>query len=224
MIKKDNLRIINYLQKQEQKYEEIITNDTHTLILEKNENSEEESQKKIDLVNFRNSEINNKRTCENEYSSSLMNMISNEKSNIKVYEEKIHEMRDKIMKIKLSTKIIELNMKENTKKGNNLTEMTKNLKSEINRMNKMIYMQFNKVGFITQTVNRQTDDVIQEKKSIKDNYMVKEREAILRKDEMRRLIDEAEKSKNIKLNNEIHICKNVLGLDLIKRYLLFYLF
>ena len=216
-MKKENAGTIDHLRKQEQLFESLITNENHSLIEENMENKDDQFQIRIDFLKNKINDLQSKLIVETEYSTTLLNMISNDKCNIKTFDNKYMELNDKSKKIKLSMKNIEVNIKESSRKGITLHEMTGNLKEEIDRMNKLIYMQHNKVGYISHSLDRQTMDIVKDKKIGKDKYMIMEREAKIKKDEMKQFIIEAEKTKNIKLNSENHACRIVLGLDLIKR-------
>ena len=217
MMKKENDSIIEHLLKQEQLFETLITNENHTFNEENKEYKDEQFQKKIDFLNKKNSDLESKLIVEKEYTATLINMISNDKLNIKNFDNKYNELSDKSKKIKLSMKNIDMNIQESSRKGVNLNGMSGNLKEEIERMNKLIYMQHNKVGYISQSLDRQTMDIVQDKKIVKDKYLVMEREAKLKKDDIKQMINDAEKTKNIKLNSENRACRIILGLDLIKR-------
>jgi hypothetical protein len=229
VLKKYNSNEINSLENQERKFDLLIKAATEVkpnfkeelqemnLIEDSRENLPEEVKISFEMLKNKREEQKSKLLVENEYTNSIMNMIKNEKNNLKSSEDKYFEFKDKLRKIKLSMTNIEINIKEGFKKSKNMVSMNKGLKEEIEKMNNLILNQNNQVGFISFSLERQTSEVLKTRQILKEKNMVLDRETKLKKLEMKTMVVEAAKQKILKLNNENRASRLVLGLDLIKR-------
>ena len=128
-MKKDNITQITYLDNQERKLKMLI----ESSLSKKKEKKEEvfcveesktdypeQYRTMVDNLNQKREELKEKMLVENEYTNSLMNMIKNEKTNIKITEDNYIDYEEKVKKINLSLKNIEVNLKENSKKNKNV--------------------------------------------------------------------------------------------------------
>jgi hypothetical protein len=171
----------------------------------------------IELLNKKKEEHNKKLILETQYTNSLMNMLTNEKINFKNSEETYHQIKDKLRKLKLSVKYIDSNIKENSKRFNNVNEMNKGVKDELETMNQVILSQLNKIGFISFSIEKEKVEITEKRKLLEDKHSDLERETKLKIANLKSKIVEAEKMKLLKLNDENRVSRIVLGLDLIKR-------
>ena len=232
MIKQENLIEIDKLINQEKILEKLIINIGPSLLDNQSEavpeeNIEESKEKsvinekyrsKMECLKRKNDEQKDKLQVENEYTNSLINMIRNEKCNMKNSEDNYNEYKERFRKINLPLKNIELNIKENSNKNTCLLEMNKGLKDEIERMHGLINTQKNKLGYLSFSLDKQKTEILKKKDEVKEKNMVKEREMTINKEEMKIKILETERMKVRKLNDENRISRIILGLDLIKRY------
>ena len=182
-----------------------------------NEIDSEHYKKKIDYLSRKKEENNKKLKDESEYTNNLLNMIMNEKTNLKNSDDNYNENKEKLRKINLTIKNIHSNIRENSIKSKNLDGMNKGLNSKINRMHELIKSQKKKVGYLSFSLDNNNLDIIKKKKDFDEKFTEMEKDIQWQKKEISFKIAETEKMKIKKLNNENTINRVILGLDLIKR-------
>jgi len=232
LLKEENLIELNRLIEQEKIIENLMIkakngfDDNRELIPKENnllENIDklgvqEKSLKKLDNLKKKSDEQKGKLQVENEYTNSLLNMIANERSNIKNTIDCYNENKERLRKINLSFRNIGLNLIENSNKSQNLEEINKGMKEEIIRIKNMINSQKDKVGNLSQSLDRQKNEIVNKKQAVKEKFITLEKVINCNKEDFKTRIIEIEKLKIKKLNNENKINRIILGLDLIKRY------
>ena len=232
LLKEENLIELNRLIEQEKILENLMIkakngfDDNRELIPKENnllENIDklgvqEKSLKKLDNLKKKSDEQKGKLQVENEYTNSLLNMIANERSNIKNTIDCYNENKERLRKINLSFRNIGLNLIENSNKSQNLEEINKGMKEEIIRIKNMINSQKDKVGNLSQSLDRQKNEIVNKKQAVKEKFITLEKVINCNKEDFKTRIIEIEKLKIKKLNNENKINRIILGLDLIKRY------
>lgn len=194
-----------------------ILSNTNISVEESKHPNYDNTNKGNDLLSKKKEEHNKKLLVETQYTISLQNMITNEKINFQNSEESYQQIKDKLRKLKLSMKYIDLNIQENSKRANNVNGMNKGVKDELEKMNQIILSQVNKLGYISFSLEKNKVEITEKRKLLDEKNVDLERETKLKKANLKTKIVEAEKMKLLKLNDENRISRIVLGLDLIKR-------
>ena len=135
MIKENSNEIDRYI-KQEKWFEKLLLNAfdhrsiDHSEVISAENNSDEsfdveQFKNKLEYLTKKKDEQENKLFKENEYTNSLLNMISNEKSNLKSSEDNYIEYKEKLRKINLTLRNIEQNINEHSNQSKNFVRINR---------------------------------------------------------------------------------------------------
>lgn len=227
-MKKENSFKLHNLSEHEKKLELFVSGGNDSMFLPKISDERLKEEIKVDypeaykstleILNKKKEDQQNKLIVENEYTNSLLNMIQNEKINVKNTENSYLECIDKLRKLSLSIKYIESNLLENMKRSKNLTGMKRVLTDDLDKLNRVVVSQTNKLGYVSFSLDKENTEVQKRRKLLEERNISLDREMKFKKEKIKSKIVETEKIKLLKLNNENRVSRIILGLDLIKRY------
>ncbi len=217
---RDNTKAINELNNKENYYSSFITENGHTEdsypVSLTTENKDILSQR-IENLNRKKKEFTEKYYNDLEYMNSLKSMIEKERNNLNKIHERINNIRDNSQNIQLTSKCLQQNFVEQSKKTYRLFSLSKDLKEEVHMMNGLLYSQSKNLGNLSTEISKQKQELQKEREKVKEKAFSLEKENKTKKAQIKDEILHIEKMKKSKTSTETQYFRIILGLDLIKR-------
>ena len=217
---RENSKTINELKNKENYYSSHISVRDHseeTYAISLTTENKDILTQRIDNLNQKKKEFIEKLYNNLEYMSSLKSMILKERNNLNKIQERLNITKDNSQNLQLTSKCLQQNFIEHSKKTYRLFSLSKDLKEEVHLMNGLIYSQSKNVGNLTTEISKQKQELLKEKEKVKDKAFSLEKDNKMKKDNIKESILQLEKMKKSKISTETHYFRLILGLDLIKR-------
>lgn len=155
-----------------------------------------------------------------EYNSSLKSMIERERLNLNKICENIISLKENSKGIDLTKKSLAQNYTEKVRKNQKINSLSRDFKDEVQRLKGLINTQINNVENVSINIDRQKIELQMSKEQLKEKNIHLEDRNKIKKQEVKDLIVDVGKVKNINKVKENHFFKVIIGLDLLKRYVI----
>ena len=139
-----------------------------------------------------------------EYNSSLKSMIERERLNLNKICENIISLKENSKGIDLTKKSLAQNYTEKVRKNQKINSLSRDFKDEVQRLKGLINTQINNVENVSINIDRQKIELQMSKEQLKEKNIHLEDRNKIKKQEVKDLIVDVGKVKNINKVKEAH--------------------
>ena len=217
MIKNNNIKYLEKKREEEFSYKRLSTNtlnETASTTFKLNECNL--IQSKIEELNRRKETLLKNIANDNESTTRLNFMISQERVNFDSSYEKLHDVNYKIKVLTSSKKELIVNEEAHYKKNEYSKNILNNLSQEVSRMKSLINSQEDQIIALSDEISNKKDFVTKKSEDVNENSKRMVKETKLNKENILKNINNLKLIKETNRTKELYYVKIILGLDLIK--------